>query len=113
MFREPYRSRSPLPRRYLLDDYGKRFPPRYSPRMHYRERSPIPLGRDYYSRDAYGRRTPPRPRIDDYAPPRRPYDDLYDARPPLPPRRFDDSYLADRPYRGRTPPIGYDRRGYW
>ena len=102
-----------------MDDYDKRGPPPrgYSPRMHYRERSPIPFPRDYYDRDGYGRRTPPRPRIDDYPPPRRPFDDPYEPRFP-PPRRFDDPYLTDRTYgRPRTPPRGdfatYDRRGYW
>ncbi|BDD56842.1 hypothetical protein MAP00_002260 [Monascus purpureus] len=118
-YRDMYRSRSPRRGYFPVDDYDKRGPPPrgYSPRMHYRERSPIPLHRDYYDRDGYGRRTPPRPRIDDYPPPRRPYDDPYEPRFP-PPRRYDDPYLADRPYgRPRTPPrgdfIGYDRRGYW
>ncbi|GAD94709.1 pre-RNA splicing factor Srp2, putative [Paecilomyces variotii No. 5] len=120
-FRDPYRSRSPPRRGYPpIDDYDRRPPPPrgYSPRAHYRERSPPPLPRDYYDRDGYGRRTPPRPRIDDYPPPRRPYDDPYDARPPPPPRHYDDPYLARAPYgRPRTPPRGgyggYDRRGYW
>ncbi|KAJ5541379.1 Nucleotide-binding alpha-beta plait [Penicillium frequentans] len=102
-FRDPYRSRSP------------------PPRDHYRERSPIPMRRDYYDREGYGRRTPPppRPRLEDYPPPRRPYDDPYDARPPPPPpRHYEDPYLAARPYgRPRTPPrsdyVGYDRPRYW
>ncbi|KAH2537738.1 hypothetical protein KXW97_006053 [Aspergillus fumigatus] len=119
IFRDPYRSRSPRRSYPPIDEYDRRFPaPRgYSPRAHYRERSPVPLRRDYYERDGYGRRTPPRPRIEDY-PPRRPYDDPYDARPPPPPRHYDDPYMAPRPYgRPRTPPRGdyppYDRRGYW
>ncbi|KAF9889133.1 serine arginine-rich splicing factor [Aspergillus nanangensis] len=117
--RDPYRSRSPRRSYPPMEEYDRRFPPPrgYSPRAHYRERSPIPLRRDYYERDGYGRRTPPRPRIDDYPPPRRPYDDPYDVRPPPPPR-YDDPYIQARPYgRPRTPPRGeyvpYDRRGYW
>ncbi|KNG81481.1 hypothetical protein ANOM_010498 [Aspergillus nomiae NRRL 13137] len=101
-------------------EYDRRFPPPrgYSPRAHYRERSPIPMRRDYYDRDGYGRRTPPRPRIDDYPPPRRPYEDPYDVRPPPPPPRYEDPYMPPRPYgRPRSPPRGeyvpYDRRGYW
>lgn len=105
-----------------MDEYDRRFPaPRgYSPRDHYRERSPIPIRREYYERDGYGRRTPPRPRMEDYPPPRRPYEDPYDARPPPPPRHYDDPYLAARaPYgRPRSPPRGeyvaYDRPPrYW
>lgn len=118
-YRDPYRSRSPR-RPYPMDEYNRRFPaPRgYSPRGHYRERSPIPIRRDYYDRDGYGRRTPPRPRIEDYPPPRRPYEDPFDARPPPPPRPYDDPYLAARPYgRPRSPPRGdyvaYDRPRYW
>ncbi|KAE8352893.1 hypothetical protein BDV28DRAFT_157495 [Aspergillus coremiiformis] len=118
-FRDPYRSRSPRRSYPPVDEYDRRLPPPrgYSPRAHYRERSPIPIRRDYYERDGYGRRTPPRPRIDDYPPPRRPYDDPYDVRPPPPPR-YDDPYMPPRPYgRPRSPPRGeyvpYDRRGYW
>ncbi|ODM19141.1 hypothetical protein SI65_05758 [Aspergillus cristatus] len=123
-YREPYRARSPRRGYPPIDDYDRRFPPPprgYSPRDHYRERSPIPLRGEYYDRDGYGRRTPPRPRIDDFPPPRRPYDELYDARAPLPPPpRFDDPYMAPpRPFgRPRSPPRGgymppYDRRPYW
>ncbi|KAB8222797.1 hypothetical protein BDV33DRAFT_201221 [Aspergillus novoparasiticus] len=120
-FRDPYRSRSPRRSYPPVDEYDRRFPPPrgYSPRAHYRERSPIPMRRDYYDRDGYGRRTPPRPRIDDYPPPRRPYDDPYDVRPPPPPPpRYEDPYMPPRPYgRPRSPPRGeyvpYDRRGYW
>ena len=118
--RDPYRSRSPRRPYPPMDEYDRRFPaPRgYSPRDHYRERSPIPMRRDYYDRDGYGRRTPPRPRMEDYPPPRRPYDDPYDARPPPPPRHYDDPYLAARPYgRPRSPPrsdyVAYDRPRYW
>ncbi|RJE22061.1 electron transfer flavoprotein-ubiquinone oxidoreductase [Aspergillus sclerotialis] len=117
-FREPYRSRSPRRGYGSIDGYDRRLPPRgYSPRSHYRERSPIPLRRDYYDRDGYIRRTPPRARIDDYPPPRRVYEDPYDAHPPPPPR-YDDPYLHPRPYgRPRTPPradyVPYDRRPYW
>ncbi|KAE8388757.1 hypothetical protein BDV23DRAFT_108004 [Aspergillus alliaceus] len=118
-FRDPYRSRSPRRSYPPVEEYDRRFPPPrgYSPRAHYRERSPVPLRREYYDRDGYGRRTPPRPRIDDYPPPRRPYDDPYDVRPPPPPR-YDDPYMPPRPYgRPRSPPRGeyvpYDRRGYW
>lgn len=115
-FRDPYRSRSPRRGPYSMDEYDRRFPPPrgYSPRDHYRERSPIPIRREYY--ESYGgRRTPPRPRMEDYPPPRRPYDDPY---PPPPPRHYDDPYLATRPPYGRprSPPrgeyVGYDRR-YW
>jgi len=86
--RDPYRSRSPR-RGYPADEYDRRGPaPRgWSPHGHYRERSPPSFRREYYDRDAYTRRTPPRPRMEDY-PPRR-YDDPYDARippPPPPPR---------------------------
>ncbi|KAJ5736233.1 uncharacterized protein N7483_001358 [Penicillium malachiteum] len=122
-FRDPYRSRSPRRPYPPMDEYDRRFPaPRgYSPRDHYRERSPIPMRREYYERDGYGRRTPPRPRMEDYPPPRRPYDDPYDARgPPPPPRHYDDPYLVARgPYaRPRSPPRGeyaaYDRAPrYW
>ncbi|KAJ5235644.1 uncharacterized protein N7469_004812 [Penicillium citrinum] len=120
-YRDPYRSRSPRRPYPPMDEYDRRFPaPRgYSPRDHYRERSPIPLRREYYDRDGYGRRTPPRPRMEDYPPPRRPYEDPYDARPPPPPRHYDDPYLAARaPYgRPRSPPRGeyvpYDRPRYW
>ncbi|KAA8646118.1 putative pre-RNA splicing factor Srp2 [Aspergillus tanneri] len=118
-FRDPYRSRSPRRSYPPVEEYDRRFPaPRgYSPRAHYRERSPIPMRRDYYDRDGYGRRTPPRPRIEDYPASRRPYDDPYDVRPPPPPR-YDDPYIPPRPYgRPRTPPRGeyvpYERRGYW
>ncbi|KAJ5287520.1 Pre-RNA splicing factor Srp2 [Penicillium angulare] len=118
--RDPYRSRSPRRPYPPMDEYDRRFPtPRgYSPRDHYRERSPIPMRRDYYERDGYGRRTPPRPRMEDYPPPRRPYDDPYDGRPPPPPRHYEDPYLATRPYaRPRTPPRGeyvaYERPRYW
>ncbi|KAJ5561544.1 Nucleotide-binding alpha-beta plait [Penicillium sp. DV-2018c] len=119
--RDPYRSRSPPRRPYPgpMDDYDRRIPPPrgYSPREHYRERSPVPLRRDPYYPDGYGRRTPPRPRIDDYPPPRRPYEDPYEARPPPPPRHYDDPYLAARGYRPRSPPRGeyvpYDRPRYW
>ncbi|KAN0083411.1 hypothetical protein V8E54_002499 [Elaphomyces granulatus] len=122
-YRDPYRSRSPNRRGYPpIDDYDRRPPPPrpYSPRgTHYRERSPPPIRRDYYDRDGYGRRSPPRPRIDDYPPPRRPYEDPYDTRPPPPPpRHYEDPYLASRAYaRPRTPPradyASYDRRSYW
>ncbi|EED19524.1 electron transfer flavoprotein-ubiquinone oxidoreductase [Talaromyces stipitatus ATCC 10500] len=121
-YRDPYRSRSPPRRGYPpMDDYDRRGPPRgYSPRQHYRERSPQALRRDYYDRDGYGRRSPPRPRMEDYPPPRRPYDDPYDARPPPPPppRHYDDPYFGGRSYgRPRSPPRGdyppYDRRPYW
>ncbi|RMJ25741.1 hypothetical protein PHISP_03387 [Aspergillus sp. HF37] len=118
-YRDPYRSRSPRRGYGAIDDYDRRIPPPrgYSPRGHYRERSPIPLRRDYYDRDGYFRRTPPRARIDDYPPPRRMYEDPYDARPPPPPR-YDDPYLPPRGYaRPRTPPRGeyatYDRRPLW
>lgn len=114
-----YRARSPRRPYPPMDDYERRFPaPRgYSPRDHYRERSPIPFRREYYG-DGYGRRTPPRPRIEDYPPPRRAYDDPYDARPPPPPRPYDDPYLAGRAYgRPRTPPrseyVAYERPRYW
>lgn len=107
-----------------MDEYDRRIPPRgYSPRAHYRERSPMAMRREYYDRDGYGRRTPPRPRMEDYhpppPPPRRPYDDPYDARRPPPPPHYEDPYLAARPYppRPRSPPrseyVAYDRRGYW
>lgn len=103
-----------------MDEYDRRFPaPRgYSPRDHYRERSPAPMRPGYYDRDGYGRRTPPRPRMEDYPPPRRPYEDPYDARPPPPPRHYDDPYLAARPYgRPRSPPrsdyVAYERPRYW
>ncbi|PGH23333.1 hypothetical protein AJ80_02585 [Polytolypa hystricis UAMH7299] len=121
--RDPYRSRSPIRRGPPAhDDWDRRPPPRgYSPRGHYRERSPPPR-RDYYERDGYGRRTPPPPprsRVDDYPPPRRPYEDPYDARGP-PPRHYDDPYMSSRQYgRPRSPPPprgeygGYDRRPYW
>lgn len=97
-----------------MDEYDRRYsvPRGYSPRGHFRERSPIPIRRDYYA-DGYGRRTPPRARLEDY-PPRR-YDDPY-AVPPPP--RYDDPYAPPpRPYgRPRTPPRGdyapYERR-YW
>ncbi|KAJ5918947.1 hypothetical protein N7454_010091 [Penicillium verhagenii] len=123
-FREPYRSRSPRRAYPPVEEYDRRFPaPRgYSPRDHYRERSPIPLRREYYDREGYGRRTPPppRPRMEDYPPPRRPYDEHpYEARPPPPPpRHYEDPYLAARPYaRPRSPPrsdyVGYDRPRYW
>lgn len=123
-YRDPYRSRSPRRAAYPpLDDFDRRFPPPpprpFSPRDHYRERSPIPMRRDFYDRDGFARRTPPRARLDDF-PPRRPYDDLYDARAPMPPPRFDDPYLPPRPSFGRprTPPRSdymppYDRRPYW
>ncbi|KAJ6019123.1 hypothetical protein N7522_001190 [Penicillium canescens] len=67
--RDPYRSRSPRrPYPAPMDEYDRRIPPPrgYSPRDHYRERSPIPMRRDYYERDGYARRTPPRPRMEDY-----------------------------------------------
>ncbi|KAJ6071704.1 hypothetical protein N7499_009718 [Penicillium canescens] len=116
--RDPYRSRSPRrPYPAPMDEYDRRIPPPrgYSPRDHYRERSPIPMRRDYYERDGYARRTPPRPRMEDYPPPRRPYEDPY---PPPPPRHYDDPYLAARAYgRPRTPPrsdyVPYDRPRYW
>ncbi|KAL1958242.1 hypothetical protein VTO42DRAFT_4750 [Malbranchea cinnamomea] len=122
--RDPYRSRSPIRRYPGYDDYDRRGPPPrgYSPRGHYRERSPPPR-RDYYERDPYGRRTPPPPprsRYDDYPPPRRPYDDPYDFRGP--PRHYDDPYAPPprpygRPPRSPPPPRGdyggYDRRPYW
>ncbi|CAG8001165.1 unnamed protein product [Penicillium salamii] len=122
--RDPYRSRSPPRRPYPapMDDYDRRIPPPrgYSPRDHYRERSPIPIRRDpYYERDGYARRTPPRPRMEDYPPPRRPYEEHpYDARAPPPPRHYDDPYLAARAYgRPRSPPRAdyppYDRPRYW
>ncbi|KAI9373732.1 hypothetical protein BJX61DRAFT_369601 [Aspergillus egyptiacus] len=118
-YRDLYRSRSPRRAYPPVDEYDRRYPvPRgYSPRAHFRERSPIPLRRDYYA-DGYGRRTPPRPRVEDYPPPRRPYDDPYDVRPPPPPPRYDDPYVAPRPYgRPRTPPRGeyppYERPRYW
>jgi hypothetical protein len=121
--RDPYRSRSPPRRPYpaTMEEYDRRIPPPrgYSPREHYRERSPIPIRRDpYYERDGYARRTPPRPRMEDYPPPRRPYEDPYEARPPPPPRHYDDPYLAARGYgRPRSPPRGeyvpYDRPRYW
>ncbi|KAK2765622.1 hypothetical protein FQN54_008476 [Arachnomyces sp. PD_36] len=120
--RDPYRSRSPRRGGYPpMDDYDRRGPPRgYSPRGHYRERSPPPR-RDYYGHNGYGRRTPPPPRrMDDYPPPpRRPYEDPYDARGPPPPRHYDDPYAPPpRPYgHPRSPPRGdyggYDRRPYW
>lgn len=121
--RDPYRSRSPMRRGGYppADDYDRRGPPRgYSPRGHYRERSPPPMRRDYYERDGYGRRSPPpRSRMDDYPPPRRPYEDPYDFRPP-PPRHYDDPYMHGRyGRRPMSPPPrgeygGYDRRGgYW
>ncbi|KAJ5584540.1 uncharacterized protein N7459_004340 [Penicillium hispanicum] len=119
-YRDPYRSRSPRRPYPPMDEYDRRFsaPRGYSPRDHYRERSPIPMRRDYYDRDGYGRRTPPRPRMEDYPPPRRPYDDPYDARPPPPPRPYDDPYLAARSYgRPRSPPrsdyVPYERPRYW
>ncbi|KAI2793179.1 hypothetical protein POX_b03229 [Penicillium oxalicum] len=119
-YRDPYRARSPRRPYPPMDDYDRRFPvPRgYSPRDHYRERSPVPMRPGYYDRDGYGRRTPPRPRMDEYGPPRRPYEDPYDARPPPPPRHYDDPYLAARPYgRPRSPPRGdyvaYERPRYW
>ncbi|KAL4958234.1 hypothetical protein BDW69DRAFT_154511 [Aspergillus filifer] len=116
-YRDPYRSRSPRRGYPPLDEYDRRYsvPRGYSPRGHFRERSPIPMRRDYYA-DGYGRRTPPRPRIEDYPPPRRPYDDPYG---PPPPPRYDDPYAPPpRAYgRPRTPPRGeyaapYERR-YW
>ncbi|KAJ5892025.1 uncharacterized protein N7473_008253 [Penicillium subrubescens] len=120
-YRDPYRSRSPRRPYPPMDEYDRRFPaPRgYSPRDHYRERSPAPMRPGYYDRDGYGRRTPPRPRMEDYPPPRRPYEDPYDARgPPPPPRHYDDPYLAARPYgRPRSPPrsdyVAYERPRYW
>ncbi|KAF7715687.1 RNA recognition motif-containing protein [Penicillium ucsense] len=120
-YRDPYRSRSPRRPYPPMDDYDRRFPaPRgYSPRDHYRERSPVPMRPGYYDRDGYGRRTPPRSRMDEYGPPRRPYEDPYDPRPPPPPRHYDDPYLAARPYgRPRSPPRGdyvaYERAPrYW
>lgn len=121
-YRDPYRSRSPRRAYPPIDDFDRRFPPPprpFSPRDHYRERSPIPMRRDFYDRDGFARRTPPRARLDDF-PPRRPYDDLYDTRAPMPPPRFDDPYLPPRPSFGRprTPPRSdymppYDRRPYW
>ncbi|KAI9734637.1 MAG: hypothetical protein M1834_002238 [Cirrosporium novae-zelandiae] len=120
------RSRSPPGRRGYpaVDDYDRRGPPRgYSPRRDYRERSPR---RDYYDRDRGFGRSPPRPYPPaDYPPPRRPYDDPYEARGPPPPRRgaYEDPYVPgpDRPY--DRPPVrrspvrdgygSYDRRGYW
>ncbi|CAI7648616.1 unnamed protein product [Penicillium bialowiezense] len=122
--RDPYRSRSPPRRPYPapMDEYDRRIPPPrgYSPRDHYRERSPIPIRRDpYYERDGYARRTPPRPRMEDYPPPRRPYEEHpYDARAPPPPRHYDDPYMAARAYgRPRSPPrsdyVPYDRPRYW
>ncbi|KAI1933580.1 hypothetical protein LOZ65_000214 [Ophidiomyces ophidiicola] len=118
--RDPYRSRSPMRRGPPPDDYERRggHPRGYSPRGHYRERSPPPMRREYYDREGYGRRSPPpRTRIDDYPPPRRPYDDPYDFRPP--PRHYDDPYNQGRyGRRPMSPPPrgdygGYDRRGYW
>ncbi|KAI1928407.1 hypothetical protein LOZ51_004280 [Ophidiomyces ophidiicola] len=118
--RDPYRSRSPMRRGPPPDDYERRggHPRGYSPRGHYRERSPPPIRREYYDREGYGRRSPPpRTRIDDYPPPRRPYDDPYDFRPP--PRHYDDPYNQGRyGRRPMSPPPrgdygGYDRRGYW
>ncbi|KAK2880114.1 hypothetical protein FQN49_000561 [Arthroderma sp. PD_2] len=123
--RDPYRSRSPRrggPPYPPAEDYDRRGPPRgYSPRGHYRERSPHGR-RDYYERDGYGRRSPPRARVDDYPPPRRPYDDPYEMRGGGgPPRHYDDPYMPrGAPFGGRprSPPRGdyggYDRRGgYW
>ncbi|KAL4741580.1 hypothetical protein BDV11DRAFT_182488 [Aspergillus similis] len=114
-YRDPYRSRSPRRGYPPMDEYDRRYsvPRGYSPRSHYRERSPIPMRREYYG-DGYGRRTPPRPRMEDYPPLRRPYEDPYG---PPPPPRYDDPYAAPRPYgRPRSPPRGdyapYDRR-YW
>lgn len=114
-FRDPYRSRSPR-RSYNMEDWERPRPsPRgYSPRGHYRERSP-PSRHEYYG-EGYGRRTPPHSRIEDYA--HRRYDDLYDPRlppPPPPPRPYEDPYLSTRSYGRRTPPRseypGYRR--YW
>ncbi|KAL6236898.1 hypothetical protein BDW75DRAFT_238838 [Aspergillus navahoensis] len=114
-YRDPYRSRSPRRGYPPMEEYDRRYsvPRGYSPRGHYRERSPIPMRREYYG-DGYGRRTPPRPRMEDYPPPRRPYEDPYG---PPPPPRYDDPYAAPRPYgRPRSPPRGeyppYERR-YW
>jgi len=111
---------TPEERPAYRDPYRRPPPPRgYSPRTHYRERSPPPIRRDDYYRDGYGRRSPPRPRIDDYPPPRRPYEDPYDTRPPPPPpRHYEDPYLAGRAYaRPRSPPRAdypsYNHRSYW
>lgn len=99
-----------------MEEYDRRIPPPrgYSPRAHYRERSPIPTRRDpYYERDGYARRTPPRPRMEDYPVPRRAYDEhQYDVRPPPP---YGDPYRGyprpRSPPRGEYPP--YERPRYW
>lgn len=112
-----YRQRSP-PRGRYYDEYDRRGPPPprgWSPRG-YRERSPgrrpPPPAEDYYARDGYGRRSPPR---GDYGPPPRRYDDPYDARPPPPPGRgYSDPYArGPDPYaRPRSPPRGGGGYGY-
>ena len=74
--------------------------------------------RDYYEDRGY-RRSPPR--VHDYPPPPRRYDDPYDTRGPPPPRHAYDPYANGRDYgRPRSPPpppragyADYDRRPYW
>ncbi|KAJ5095530.1 hypothetical protein NUU61_004886 [Penicillium alfredii] len=119
-YRDAHRARSPRRPYPPMDDYDRRMPRGYSPRNHYRERSPLPLRRDYYDRADYGRRTPPRPRIEDYPPPRVvPMTTRMIPGPHPPPRHYDDPYLAAaRSYgRPRSPPRGdymaYDRPRYW
>ncbi|KAJ5591207.1 hypothetical protein N7450_005179 [Penicillium hetheringtonii] len=111
-YRDPYRSRSPRRPYPPMDEYDRRFP---APRGYSPGTIIVNVLRPRWIWTSHS----PRPRMEDYPPPRRPYEDPYDARPPPPPRHYDDPYLAARaPYgRPRSPPRGeyvpYDRPRYW